>query len=132
GTARGPTRPASTGSAAAGPSSSSVSLVRLGRLARAEIAALRAVAAAASRRADPVLVGGAVRDAWLRHLPAPGATDLDVAIPKGALDLTRRVAKRLGGAFVPLDPERGTGRVVVPGVRLDVTDFRGPTLAADL
>src|SRR5207244_2791534 len=25
-----------------------------------------------------------------------------------------------------------TGRVVVPGVRLDVTDFRGPTLGADL
>ena len=109
-----------------------MSLFRLERLTRAEIAVLRAVGAAAGRRGDPVLVGGAVRDALLRHLPAPGTADLDVAVPKGALDLTRRVAKRLGGAFVPLDPERGTGRVVVPGVRLDVTDFRGPTLAADL
>src|SRR3989441_5032226 len=127
-----PTRSSSTASAAGGSSSSSVSVFRLERLTRAEIAVLRAVAAAAGRRDDPVLVGGAVRDAWLRRLPAPGAADLDVAVPKGALDLTRRVAERLGGAFVPLDPERGTGRVVVPGVRLDVTDFRGPTLAADL
>src|SRR5213078_2827400 len=55
-----------------------------------------------------------------------------IAVPAGALDLSRRVATRLGGAFVPLDPERGTGRVVVAGVRLDVTDFRGPSLAADL
>jgi putative nucleotidyltransferase with HDIG domain len=105
---------------------------RLAQLTRAAVAALRTVAAVAGRRGAPVLVGGAVRDAWLERRPGRGDVDLDVAVPAGALDLARRVAARLGGAFVPLDPERGTGRVVVPGVRLDVTDFRGPTLAADL
>ena len=105
---------------------------RLERLTHAEIAVLRAVATVAGRRSAPVLVGGAVRDAWLERRPGRGAVDLDVAVPAGALDLARRVAERLGGAFVALDAERGTGRVVVPGLRLDVTDFRGPTLAADL
>src|SRR5881409_4253192 len=102
------------------------------RLTRAEITVVQAVATlAGGRRSAPVLVGGAVRDAWLGRRPGR-EVDLDVAVPAGALDLARRVAERLRGAFVPLDPERGTGRVVVPGVRLDVTDFRGPTLAADL
>ena len=102
------------------------------RLTRAEITVVRAVATlAGGRRSAPVLVGGAVRDAWLGRRPGR-EVDLDVAVPAGALDLARRVAERLRGAFVPLDPERGTGRVVLPGVRLDVTDFRGPSLAADL
>src|SRR5439155_1322168 len=101
------------------------------RLTRAEITVVRAVATLAGRRGAPVLVGGAVRDAWLGRRPGR-EVDLDVAVPAGAVDLARRVAERLRGAFVPLDPERGTGRVVVPGVRLDVTDFRGPSLAADL
>src|SRR5881628_3871065 len=102
------------------------------RLTRAEITVVRAVATLAGRRRSAaVLVGGAVRDAWLGRRPGR-EVDLDVAVPAGALDLARRVAERLRGAFVPLDPERGTGRVVLPGVRLDVTDFRGPSLAADL
>src|SRR5207247_184297 len=102
------------------------------RLTRAESTVVRAVATlAGGRRSAPVLVGGAVRDAWLGRRPGR-EVDLDVAVPAGALDLARRVAERLRGAFVPLDPERGTGRVVLPGVRLDVTDFRGPSLAADL
>src|SRR5213592_3430712 len=102
------------------------------RLTRAEITVVRAVATlAGGRRSAPVLVGGAVRDARLGRRPGR-EVDLDVAVPAGALDLARRVAERLRGAFVPLDPERGTGRVVLPGVRLDVSDFRGPSLAADL
>src|SRR6058998_661539 len=86
------------------------------RLTRAEITVVRAVATlAGGRRSAPVLVGGAVRDAWLGRRPGR-EVDLDVAVPAGALDLARRVAERLRGAFV----------------RLDVTDFRGPSLAADL
>jgi len=81
---------------------------RLERLTRAEVAVLRAVAALAGRHGAAVLVGGTVRDAWLGRRPGAGV-DLDIAVPAGALDLSRRVATRLGGAFVPLDPERGTG-----------------------
>jgi putative nucleotidyltransferase with HDIG domain len=96
-------------------------------------AVLRVVLKTADRQRPPVLVGGAVRDALggggrgMRPI-----ADLDVAVPSGALDLARRVADRLGGAFVPLDPERGAARVVTRGVWLDVTDWRANTLEGDL
>ncbi len=101
---------------------------RLDRLSPARIALLRMVAAAAPRSAGPVLVGGAVRDAWLGRDDA----DLDVAVPTGALSIARRVADRSGGAFVILDAERGAARVQAAALRLDVTDFRAPTLEEDL
>ena len=74
-------------------------------------------------------MGGAVRDALLGR---PPAVDLDVAVAAGALRVARRLADALGGAFVPLDVERGAARVVAPGHRIDVADFRAPTLAGDL
>src|SRR5438552_3291933 len=106
--------------------------LRLDRLSRAQEAALRAVRGAAPRRSAPVLVGGAVRGAWLARAPRFGQADLDLAVAAGALELARKVAGRLGGAFVPLDAERGTARVVASGVRIDVADWRAPTLEADL
>ena len=68
---------------------------------------LRAVVKAADHDQPPVLVGGAVRDA----LGGGGGgarpiADLDVSVPSGALDLARRVADRLGGAFVGAGVDR--------------------------
>jgi putative nucleotidyltransferase with HDIG domain len=88
------------------------------------------VLAAAGDR-EPVLVGGVVRDACLRRRREGGA-DVDVTLVRGALDVGRRVADRIGGAFVPLDEERGAARVVLGGTRLDLTDLRAPSLDADL
>jgi poly(A) polymerase len=96
---------------------------------------LRAVAGAAGRGVDPVLVGGAVRDACLRRAGRGGAErrlDLDLAVPHGALALAERLAARLGGTAVILDAERGAARVVAGSHQLDVTDFRAPSLEADL
>jgi poly(A) polymerase len=93
---------------------------------------LRAVQSAAGRARSPVLVGGAVRDAKLASAGRAAPADLDVAVESGALDLARRVAARLGGAFVPLDPERGAARVLARGMCLDLTDRRAPTLEGDL
>jgi putative nucleotidyltransferase with HDIG domain len=88
---------------------------------------------AADRDRPPVLVGGAVRDALGgRGRGVRPIADLDVTVPSGALELARRVADRLGGSFVPLDPERGAGRVVTRGAWLDVTDWRAGTLEDDL
>ncbi|HEV8310082.1 MAG TPA: HD domain-containing protein [Methylomirabilota bacterium] len=79
------------------------------------------------------LVGGAVRDA-LRGAPAP-VEDLDIALPAGSLAAARRLADRLGAAFVPLGEPHGMARVVVrtptPAL-IDLADFRGPSLEADL
>ncbi len=78
------------------------------------------------------LVGGAVRDALLGR---PVAADLDLALPAGSVEAARRLADRLGAAFVPLGEPHGMARVVVrePGPAVvDLADFRGPTLEADL
>src|SRR2546426_372358 len=93
------------------------------RLTRAEITVVRAVATLAGRRGAAVLVGGAVRDAWLGRRPGR-EVDLDVAVPAGALDLARRGTERRRRAFVPPHPQRGTGRAAL-GCRLT-----GGTVAA--
>jgi putative nucleotidyltransferase with HDIG domain len=105
---------------------------KLAYLAPSARALLRAVLSAAGRSRSPVLVGGAVRDARLGSARRAGPADLDVAVESGALALAGRVAARLGGAFVPLDPERGAARVLARGLSLDVTDWRAPTLEEDL
>ncbi|MBI2203787.1 MAG: HD domain-containing protein [Candidatus Rokubacteria bacterium] len=92
---------------------------------------LRAVLDVARDRA-PVVVGGVVRDARLRRRRDGAKADVDVTVARDALDTARRVADRVGGAYVALDEERGAARVVTADARLDVTDLRAPTLEADL
>lgn len=79
------------------------------------------------------LVGGAVRDLFLNR---PGH-DLDFAVAGDGLATARGVADALGGAFYPLDADRGTGRVVLSRaaagpITLDFAELRGPDIAADL
>jgi putative nucleotidyltransferase with HDIG domain len=105
----------------------------LDRLTTSQIELLRRVAGAADRARVCVLVGGAVRDALaVRRLPRVGAADLDVTVDRDAVAIARRLADAAGGAFVPLDAERGAARVLVGGHRIDLTDLRAPTLDADL
>lgn len=80
------------------------------------------------------MVGGAVRDFLLKN---PSGKDLDVAVDGDGFLLARKVANRLGSdfVFVPLDQERGTGRITVKGQRVaevDVSAFRAATLEQDL
>jgi poly(A) polymerase len=93
---------------------------------------LRAVAAALPPGTEAWLVGGAVRDLLLGR----PLKDVDLAVRRGGLALAREVADRLGAAFVPLDVERGVGRIVWErqGGRLevDVADFRAAGLEGDL
>jgi putative nucleotidyltransferase with HDIG domain len=77
------------------------------------------------------LVGGAVRDLLLGR----PLHDLDLAVPAGSVAAARRLADRVGGAFVPLGEAHGVARVIVAGpppLQVDLADFRGPTLEADL
>jgi putative nucleotidyltransferase with HDIG domain len=80
---------------------------------------------------EAFVVGGAVRDLLLSR---QSVEDLDLAVPSGALTLAQALARRLGGTFVALDAERGSARVVVDAgeYQVDLTDFRAPTLDADL
>jgi poly(A) polymerase len=79
------------------------------------------------------LVGGAVRDLLL----ARALHDYDFALPGRALEISRRLADRLGAAYYPLDAERGTARLILgaeSGTRevLDFATYRGPDLESDL
>lgn len=79
------------------------------------------------------LVGGAVRDLLLKR----EINDVDFVVPQGALQISRRVANQLGGAFYPLDKERETGRVILvddAGKKwhLDFAIYRGADLDSDL
>ncbi len=78
------------------------------------------------------LVGGALRDALLRR----PVRDFDFVVAGDALAGARAVANALGGAYYPLDVERGVGRVVLDSaegrVTLDLARLRGPDLLADL
>lgn len=92
------------------------------------MALLRAARTAAGPGRGLVLVGGAVRDALLGRPDA----DVDLALPRGALVLARRIAARVGATAVVLDAARGAARVAGPGVQIDLTDFRAPSLEEDL
>ncbi len=79
------------------------------------------------------LVGGAVRDHFLHRQ----SFDLDFVVAGDALRLARRIADALGGKYYDLDPERGAGRVLVPGSTgeewvFDFTRMRGSSLQDDL
>jgi tRNA nucleotidyltransferase/poly(A) polymerase len=79
------------------------------------------------------LVGGAVRDLLLGR----AVHDWDFAVDRDAMTLARAVGDALGGAFFPLDEERGTARVVLnaeagASVVLDFALLRGGSLDADL
>src|SRR5438046_115509 len=106
-----------------------MAILRLDRLGPGAAALLRALGAPPGA----ALVGGVIRDVVLRRTEADPSRDIDVAVPSGALELARRCAERLRGTCVVLDAERGAARVIADGgLTLDLTDFRGPSLEADL
>ena len=85
------------------------------------------------RSIEAYLVGGCVRD-WLL---GRSSHDMDFAVAGDAVELARQVADRMGGAFVLLDEERGTGRVVTreeDGQRLfiDFARLQGSDIITDL
>lgn len=84
------------------------------------------------RSCDGYLVGGYVRDQLLGR----DTHDLDLAVGRQAISLARETANRLGGAFVLLDEERQTARVVLREREhlfyVDFATLRGAGLEADL
>ena len=78
------------------------------------------------------LVGGAVRDAYLRR----PTTDIDIAVAGDAIGLARRVVDWLDGDIFVMDRERGVARVLATRaderLSADFARFRGDTLEQDL
>jgi poly(A) polymerase len=86
----------------------------------------------AERSCEGYVVGGYVRDQVLGR----ETWDLDLVVPTDALGLARETANRLGGAFVVLDEERQTARVVLRDederFYVDFATLRGGGVLADL
>jgi len=72
------------------------------------------------------VVGGWVRDRLLGRL----AADCDLVVERSAEEAAASAARRLAGSFVAL--ARGNFRVVVPGLHVDFTRPRAPTIEQDL
>jgi len=83
---------------------------------------------AQARRVQVFLVGGTVRE-----LALGGRTpDLDLAVSQQTLDLAQELARSLGGTYILLDEKERTARVVAGATSLDLAEFRGTDLTADL
>ena len=80
------------------------------------------------------LVGGAMRDYYLNAFHR--SFDFDFAVDKEAIALSRKFARRIKGAFVLLDDEHGSARIVKKRDGLtwtfDFTDWRGTSIEKDL
>lgn len=85
-----------------------------------------------SRHDQAWLAGGWVRDRLLGR----ETRDVDIVVPAGAVTTARALADAVDGAFVLLDMERDTARVLVGPptavIYLDLTGLRAPTIEADL
>jgi len=109
--------------------------MKMGTISPQLIATLQRVQAfTRARRVSWFLVGGLVRDQLLgRPLTY---LNVDLAVPSDALTHARTLAGEIGAAYVPLDEAAGSARVVMGDesqrLELDISDFRGPTLEADL
>ncbi|MGB3903534.1 MAG: hypothetical protein WBB22_01295 [Anaerolineae bacterium] len=83
---------------------------------------------------EAYLVGGYVRDRLMGR--ETETHDLDLAVAREAIGLARRAADRLGGAFVLLDEERQTARVVLRDENerfyVDFASLRGDSVETDL
>lgn len=73
------------------------------------------------------IVGGAVRDLFLGHVPV----DVDVATPQPE-PLARHFADLVDGRVVPMDPEHDIWRVAFNGEYFDFCGFRDHDIIGDL
>ena len=72
-------------------------------------------------KGQPVFfAGGPVRD-WLlgRY-----ASDIDMVVPHGAVEVAHKLARQTGGGFVLLDQGEDVARVVIQGISFDLSGFR--------
>ncbi len=79
-------------------------------------------------RPPAFIVGGAVRDAYLRR----AIKDIDIAVDGDAVAMARYAADCLDGDIFVMDKERGVARVFAAGLVIDFARFRGAALEDDL
>ena len=76
------------------------------------------------------LVGGYIRDLLLGKLNSK--IDIDIVVPKHAIEIGKKIAVNFGGKFVMLDERREIVRVVFQNVTIDIASQISPTIEINL
>lgn len=88
------------------------------------------------QRLPVYLVGGALRDLFLKKSKLKKTIDWDFTLKTGALVFAKKVARRLDADYVVLDKTHKTARVILScdelEYRFDFTSFRAKNLKEDL
>ncbi len=76
------------------------------------------------------LVGGFIRDLILRRLNKK--IDVDIVVPKNALEIGKKIANKFNGKFIILDEVREVVRIIFKHITIDIALQISPSIDNDL
>ncbi len=76
------------------------------------------------------LVGGYIRDLILGRLNS--VIDLDILVPKNAINVGKKIADKFEGKFIILDEARDVVRIIFKHISIDITSQISPSIDIDL
>ncbi len=76
------------------------------------------------------LVGGYIRDLILRRLNAK--IDVDIVVPKNAVEIGKKIADNFKGKFIILDDVREVVRIIFKQTTIDIANQISPSIEIDL
>ena len=76
------------------------------------------------------LVGGYIRDIILRRLNAK--IDVDIVVPKNAIEVGKKIAENFNGKFIILDEVREVVRIIFKHITIDIANQISPSIEIDL
>ena len=76
------------------------------------------------------LVGGYIRDLILRRLNAK--IDVDIVVPKNAVEIGKKIADNFKGKFIILDDVREVVRIIFKHTTIDIANQISPSIEVDL
>ncbi len=79
---------------------------------------------------ESILVGGYIRDLLLGNRDK--LLDIDIVVPKNALDICKKISKKFHCKFIVLDELRNVGRIIFKDFVIDIASRFGETIIKDL
>ncbi len=76
------------------------------------------------------LVGGYIRDLILGRLNS--VIDVDILVPKNAINVGKKIADKFEGKFIILDEARDVVRIIFKHISIDITSQISPSIDIDL
>ena len=76
------------------------------------------------------LVGGYIRDLILGRLNSE--IDVDIVVPKNAIEIGKKIAEKFEGKFIILDERRNVVRIIFKHITIDIASQISPSIEIDL